>query len=120
MKKSNRQKQHEKLVKSLSKWRSEQEYIYVEAHRYPQIVASQVKEKFGGLRFYVEGATDAQYAVISFVESLSYKVCERCGSMKDIGRTEGWISTICKECVDKNPDNYTTWKQYKENEEDET
>jgi len=108
------------LVGNLSKWRSEQEFIYVEAHRYPQIVASQVKEKFGGLRFYVEGATDAQYAVISFVESLSYKVCERCGSMKDIGRTEGWISTICKECVDKNPDNYTTWKQYKENEENET
>ena len=104
------------IVSSLSKWRSEQEFIYVEGHRYPQIVASQVKEKFGGLRFYVEGATERQHAVIDFVESLSYQVCERCGSMTDIGQTQGWISTVCKECANKYPDKYSNWKQYTDNE----
>jgi len=107
------------LVSTLSEWRSKQEFIYTESHRYPQIVASQVKEKFGGLRFYVEGATERQYAVISFIESLSYQVCENCGSMKDIGQTQGWISTICKECNDKNPDKYKNWKQYTEKDETE-
>ncbi len=66
--------------------------------KYPQVVASQVKEKFGGLSFYVESATPEQYAVISFVESLSYKVCENCGSTKNIGHTKGWITTLCEDC----------------------
>lgn len=66
--------------------------------RYPQVVASQVKEKFGGLRFYVEGASAAQHAVISFAESLSEHICEKCGSTKNIGHTKGWITTLCEEC----------------------
>ena len=69
--------------------------------KYPQIVASQVKEKFGGLCFYVEGASERQYAVISFVESLSHDVCEQCGSMEKVGRTEGWIYTRCAKCAKK-------------------
>ena len=67
--------------------------------RYPQVVASQVKEKFGGLRFYVEGASEPQHAVISFAESLSYHICEKCGTTKNVGHTQqGWISTLCEEC----------------------
>lgn len=95
-----------KLRNKISNWRSNLEFIYVESNRYPQVVATQVKEKFGGLRFYERGASERQYAVISFVESLSYNTCEKCGSMKDIGRTEGWISTLCKDCAD--PD--SNWK----------
>lgn len=69
--------------------------------RYPQVVASQVKEKFGGLRFYVEGATEAQYAVISFSEALSYHICEACGTTKNIGHTRGYIRTLCEDCSKK-------------------
>lgn len=79
--------------------------------KYPQVVALQVKEKFGGLRFYVEGASPEQYAVISFVESLSYHVCEMCGSPNDVGHTEGWISTLCEKCVGEEKDN---WKKDEE------
>jgi DNA-directed RNA polymerase subunit RPC12/RpoP len=64
----------------------------------PQIVASQVKEKFGGLRFYVEGATSEQHAIISWAESLSYGICETCGSTKDVHQTEGWVYTECPDC----------------------
>lgn len=98
------------IISQLNNWRKKQTFVHIESNRYPQVVAVQVKEKFGGLRFYERGATNQQYAVISFVESLSYRTCEICGSMKDIGRTEGWIKTICKECKDKNPDSYSTWK----------
>ena len=65
----------------------------------PQVVASQVKEKFGGLRFYVNGASDRQYSYISFAESLSFKICEQCGSFEGV-TTEGpgWIKSLCQEC----------------------
>ncbi len=69
--------------------------------RYPQVVAVQVKEKFGELRFYVENATEAQYAVISYTETLSNYICESCGSMENIGHTQGYISTLCEKCKDK-------------------
>ena len=64
--------------------------------KYPQVEAVQVKEKFGGLRFYVNEATDGQYAVISFVESLSIKTCEVCGAPGK-QRGGGWIKTLCDE-----------------------
>ena len=57
-------------------------------------VASQVKEKFGGLRFYVQAATDKHYNYISFAESMSYRTCEECGAP---GKryTDGWHTTLC-------------------------
>ncbi len=57
-------------------------------------VASQVKEKFGGLRFYVNGATDKHWNYINFAESMSYHTCEECGAP---GKryTDGWHQTLC-------------------------
>jgi DNA-directed RNA polymerase subunit RPC12/RpoP len=66
--------------------------------RYPQVVASQVKEKFGDLRFYVKGASEVEHAIISWAETLSGNICERCGSTKDVTQTEGWIYTECPDC----------------------
>ena len=61
-------------------------------------VASQVKEKFGGLRFYVDRATKEHHEVIDFAERMSYHICEECGSMKDVQTWEmGWLTTLCKE-----------------------
>lgn len=74
-------------------------YVTNGIERYPQVVASQVKEKFGGLCFYVESATDAQYAVIEFVESMSYNVCDVCGA-KGKPNKSGWIKTRCDEHTD--------------------
>lgn len=96
------------LLSKLYDWRKSLDFIYIESGRYPQIVASQVKEKFGGLRFYVEGASAEQYAIINWAESLSYHICEICGSTKNIGRTSGWITTLCEECALKG--NITNWK----------
>jgi hypothetical protein len=57
-------------------------------------VAVQVKEKFGGLRFYVQAATDKHYSYITFAESMSYRTCEECGAP---GKryTDGWHTTLC-------------------------
>ena len=58
-------------------------------------VAVQVKEKFGGLRFYVERATDKQYDYITFAESMSYRTCEQCGNTGKL-YTNGWHRTLCE------------------------
>ena len=65
-----------------------------EADRVPTVV--QVKEKFGTLRFYVNGATEEQHHYISFAEAMSSRTCETCGKPgKRLGR--GWIYTACEE-----------------------
>ena len=57
-------------------------------------VAVQIKEKFGGLRFYVHAATDKHYNYISFAESMSYRTCEECGAPGKT-YTDGWHKTLC-------------------------
>ena len=57
-------------------------------------VAAQVKEKFGGLRFYVNGTTDKHHNYISFAESMSYRTCEECGAAGKT-YTDGWHTTLC-------------------------
>ena len=66
---------------------------------HPQVVATQVKEKFGSLRFYVGGATDGQYGMIEVAENMSYHICEVCGSTDDVTQSSGgWVFTRRKGC----------------------
>jgi hypothetical protein len=60
----------------------------------PQVVAEQVKEKFGGLRFYVSGGDDYTQGVIAMAEQMSGMLCEDCGAPGETGG-RGWISTLC-------------------------
>ena len=61
-----------------------------------QVVAQQVKEKFGGLRFYYSGGDDTIHAYVTFAEYLSERTCDVCGAPgKQSGG--GWIVTRCKE-----------------------
>ena len=59
-------------------------------------VATQVKEKYGTLRFYIHGGTDEQYALIDFAEGMSGTTCEVCGKPGKQSRG-GWITTRCNE-----------------------
>lgn len=63
-----------------------------------QVVAAQVKEKFGGLRFYYEGGDDYVRGVVDLASHLSEKTCETCGSTTNIGKTSGWIKIMCEDC----------------------
>jgi hypothetical protein len=69
----------------------------------------QVKEKFGGLRFYCDHVSRERpgYVVpdpdqwISAMEALSYYVCENCGRAGTCGPTHPggyWRVTLCEEC----------------------
>lgn len=56
--------------------------------------ATQVKEKFGGLRFYVTRANTEEESYLYFAELMSTHTCEVCGSPgKSQGK--GWIRTLC-------------------------
>ncbi|MGQ0467085.1 MAG: hypothetical protein ACT4QG_17430 [Sporichthyaceae bacterium] len=73
----------------------------------PDYTTSQVKEKFGGLRYYadagdVDEATDKQFrGLIREAEARSYGVCERCGAPGRLSRrgTYGWVKTLCSTCA---------------------
>jgi hypothetical protein len=55
----------------------------------------QVKEKFGGLRFYVGSATEREFDVIYCAEKDSYTICEECGEPGTLREDLGWILTLC-------------------------
>jgi uncharacterized Zn finger protein (UPF0148 family) len=53
-----------------------------------------VKEKFGTLRFYVDGGTPEMHNYIEFAEAMTRITCEVCGN-PGISRTGGWIRVLC-------------------------
>ena len=59
---------------------------------------TQIKEKFGGLRFYVECASNEVYDIINKYENMSYDICISCGQDAKY-TTRGWICPYCEECV---------------------
>ena len=112
------------IIATLIKWIK----FNVENNDYPMIIVDQVKEKFGGLRFYYEfepfdehewksyrkkdtdeekiewlaKASQKIDGAIDLAESLAYRTCEVCGSTDEV-TTEGprWIVTKCKKCRDE-------------------
>jgi hypothetical protein len=54
----------------------------------------QVKEKFGGLRFYYDGGDDKLYGAVMMAEAMASKTCEVCGRPGE-RRGGDWIQTLC-------------------------
>lgn len=55
---------------------------------------AQIKEKFGGLRFYVDNADEFCYGAIALAEIVAANTCEVCGNIGKL-RQGGWLSTLC-------------------------
>ena len=65
----------------------------------PPVVAVQIKEKFGTLRFYVSGGDATTNALIDAAVAQSAHVCEQCGAMPATMSALGGIyRTRCTEC----------------------
>jgi len=62
----------------------------------PQLVVTQVKEKFGRLRFYTCGQNDEQEGMIGLAEAISARLCEVCGNRGRIVE-DRWLRTRCPE-----------------------
>lgn len=59
----------------------------------------QIKEKFGSLRFYAYGMTEAMSAVVSVYEIIAYHACIKCGNIQNIARTDERMQPICRQCA---------------------
>lgn len=74
----------------------------------PDYVVGQVKEKFGGLRVYLDHRNAEQigypkqvWDAIHTAEALSMRICEDCGAAGTIGpRRPGgvWVKALCDGC----------------------
>ena len=62
--------------------------------RCKQVIAVQVKEKFGALRFYYRDGDEAIAGMVELAEYMSARTCEECGLPGKI-RDGGWIRTLC-------------------------
>lgn len=62
-----------------------------------RVYICQIKEKFGGLRFYVNGGDDHLDKLIEEAENKSYTVCEVCGAAATMVKERGWYLTLCKD-----------------------
>lgn len=70
----------------------------------PDMQIAQIKEKFGGLRAYIDHSmelneTDATrfQALIREAEDASYAICDRCGGTGRTISLNGWYMTVCEE-----------------------
>lgn len=54
----------------------------------------QIKEKYGGLRFYVAACPQEFWDKVDEAEKESYTICEECGEPGEL-RGGGWMRTLC-------------------------
>lgn len=66
----------------------------------PQVVATQVKEKYGTLRFYYDGGDEFIHGATYMAEAMSAKTCEVCGNPGHV-RGGGWVRTLCDSHTDE-------------------
>ena len=75
-------------------WKQEQKEKYGHGEGCNQVVAVQIKEKFGTLRFYYDGGDDTIDGMVRMAESMSAVTCEECGAPGQL-RGRGWMYTAC-------------------------
>jgi len=67
------------------------------------IDVSDIKEKFGGLRFYYYSNTDAVDEIDKLVdaaEQLTERTCQWCGEYGKKRTVRGWVSALCDACYE--------------------
>lgn len=61
----------------------------------------QIKEKFGGLRFYTGRTTEEMFARIAQAENESFQTCDQCGEPGKPRNDNYWVATLCDRCHEK-------------------
>ena len=83
----------ENRLRNVNRGIPEDEYIVCEA--------VQVKEKFGGLCFYIFGGDDYINGLIDLAESMSYRICVKCSNQSITQKNRRGIHTLCESCKNK-------------------
>lgn len=93
---------------------------YIPDKKISQIIATQVKEKFGMLDFSFTGGDDYVRGMANLAIHMSLNICEFCGTTTNVGSTKGaWIYTICKDCYNNSDDRIKQlpWKESEQSEQ---
>lgn len=69
---------------------------HVKHNKCPPVHITQIKEKYGSLRFYYYGGDDIVDGMVRMAELVSEYTCEQCGKPGKI-RDDGWLKTLCDE-----------------------
>lgn len=64
----------------------------------PDYRVLQVKEKFGGLRYYIDSLDATTRPLIAMAESICWAICEACGRTGTLRTDIIWVRTLCEEC----------------------
>lgn len=70
---------------------------YASSQKDVSVSAVQVKEKFGALRFYVDGGDDYICGLIDMAEAMSQYTCEKCGAEGELRNIGGYYTTLCED-----------------------
>ncbi len=81
-------------INSHVEWQQNQREKYNKGSGCLDVTVNQVKEKFGGLRFYYSGGDDTVDGMVRMAESWAAHSCEECGAPGK-SRGGGWIRTLC-------------------------
>jgi hypothetical protein len=71
---------------------------YLYDNKPDDVVVTDVKEKYGTLRFYVVSCSEEFYKLIDEVEERSAAICETCGEPGETRFDLGWYKTLCDSC----------------------
>jgi len=81
-------------IQSHIDWKNKQFNERQQGKEVSQVVVEQIKEKFGGLRFYYQGGDDVINGMVRMAEAWADSSCETCGAPGE-RRSGGWIRTLC-------------------------
>jgi len=93
-------------------------YSYQKNNKKEFIKINTIKEKFGVLSIYHQCGDDTIHGMSLLSTYLSSNTCEFCGSTDNVGKTQGWIYTVCKKCYDNNEYNDFIRYEWKPNNDD--
>jgi hypothetical protein len=65
------------------------------------IQVTEIKEKYGGLRIYLDSDTDEIFELTQIAEEQSYNICEECSKPGKLHNVKGWWMTRCEACLKK-------------------
>jgi hypothetical protein len=68
---------------------------------YKDLEFTQVKEKWGGLRVYLNYYYPKIEELVDDAEAKSFETCEVCGKPGKLREDRSWIVTLCDECNEK-------------------
>lgn len=73
-----------------------------------EMTAVQVKEKYGGLRFYHDGLKaeedrrqEMAFGAIQMAQNMSFNICEICGDSAELHQPSGWYRVRCDNCLEE-------------------